>query len=212
MAPGRVRRRVCGGRQTATVDALGPDWPVTGIPESLPGTVTTNVTRTAYDALGRIASTTDALGQTTDHAYDNLGRKVSETAPAPAAGSARPVTRYGYDAVGNRTSVTDPLGNVTTYAYDARDRRTTVTDARGFATVTTFDRVGNQTRRTDRLGRVSTVVRATQIGIRRMIDRPPAAAIGEITPWGVSALGRLLNRHAEPRMPERRIARMRQTP
>jgi len=104
------------------VDALGPDWPVTGIPESLPGTVTTNVTRAAYDAFGRIASTTDALGQTTDHAYDNLGRKVSETAPDPdgAGPLARPVTRYGYDAVGNKTSVTDPLGNVTTYAYDAR--------------------------------------------------------------------------------------------
>ena len=102
-----------------------------------------------------IASTTDALGQTTDHAYDNLGRKVSETAPAPAAGSARPVTRYGYDAVGNRTSVTDPLGNVTTYAYDARDRRTAVTDARGFAAVTTFDRVGNTTSVTDASGNVT---------------------------------------------------------
>jgi YD repeat-containing protein len=56
------------------VDALGPDWPVTGTPESLPGTVTTNVTRTAYDALGRIASTTDALGQTTDHAYEKADK------------------------------------------------------------------------------------------------------------------------------------------
>lgn len=79
MAPGRVHRHGCGGRKTATVAARGPDWPVTGIPESLPGTVTTNVTRTAYDAWGRIASTTDALGQTTDHAYDNLGRKVGRS-------------------------------------------------------------------------------------------------------------------------------------
>ena len=162
--------------------------------------------------LGRQKRVFRRIASTTDHAYDNLRRKVSETAPAPAAGSARPVARYGYDAVGNKTSVTDPLGNVTTYAYDARDRRTAVTDARGFATVTTFDRVGNKPRQTDHLSRVSTVVRATQVGIRRMIDWPPAAATGEITPWGVSALGRLLNRHAEPRMPERRIARMRQTP
>jgi YD repeat-containing protein len=157
------------------VDALGPDWPVTGTPESLPGTVTTNVTLTAYDALGRMTGT---KGQRTGIILDGRplgppntgvhppckpdrrgarksprilgGRKVSETAPAPAVGSARPVTRDGYDAVGNRTSVTDPLGNVTTYAYDARDRHTKVTDARGFATVTTFDRAGNQTRQTDR--------------------------------------------------------------
>jgi YD repeat-containing protein len=184
-----------------------------------------HTTRTEYDSAGRVTATIDELGRRTDTVYDSLGRRirtlapddalgrqVSETAPAPAAGSARPVTHYGYDTVGNRTSVTDPLGSVTTFAYDARDRRTTVTDARGFATVTTFDRAGNQTRQTDRLSRVSTLVRATQSGVRARIDRPPSAATGEITPWGVSALGRLLNRHAEPRMPKRRIARMRQTP
>lgn len=143
------------GRKTATVDALGPDWPVTAIPAALPSTVTTNVTRTAYDARGRTASTTDVLGQSTDYAYDNLGRKVSETAPAPATGIPRPVTRYGYDAVGNKTSVTDPLGNVTAYAYDALDRRTTVTDARGFSTATTCDVAGNTTSLTDASGNVT---------------------------------------------------------
>jgi YD repeat-containing protein/autotransporter-associated beta strand protein len=145
------------GRRTATVDALGADWPVTAIPDLLPGTVTTNVTRTSYDARGRIASTTDALGQTTDYAYDNLGRRTSETAPDPdgAGPLTRPVTRYGYDAVGNRTSVTDPLGFVAAYAYDALDRRTTVTDARGFATVTTYDARGNTTSVTDASGNVT---------------------------------------------------------
>ena len=143
------------GRQTATVNALGPDWPHTALPDTLPDIVTTHVTRTAYDARGRIASTTDALGQTTDYAYDNLGRKVSETAPAPAAGSARPVTRYAYDASGNMTSVTDPLGNVITYAYDRLDRRTQVTDARGFATITAYDLTGNVTSLTDASGNVT---------------------------------------------------------
>jgi RHS repeat-associated protein len=98
------------GRKTATVDALGSDWTVTAVPDALPATVTTNVSRTDYDALGRVASTTNSLGQTIDYAYDALGRKVAEIAPAPGAGQARPVTSYDYDAVGNRTSVTTPLG------------------------------------------------------------------------------------------------------
>jgi RHS repeat-associated protein len=50
------------------------------------------------------------------------GRKVSETAPAPAAGSARPVTRYAYDLAGNKTRETDRLGRVTTFVFDAADR------------------------------------------------------------------------------------------
>ena len=143
------------GRRTATVNALGPDWPLGAIPDALPGTITTNVTRTVYDGRGRIAATIDALGQTTDYGYDNLGRRITETAPAPAVGGTRPVTRSAYDAVGNRTSVADPLGNVTTYAYDALDRRTTVTDARGSATVTGYDAVGNTTSLTDASGNVT---------------------------------------------------------
>ena len=143
------------GRSVATVDALGPDWPIAAIPDALPATVTTNVVRTAYDARGRVASTTDALGRTTDFGFDNLGRKVSSTAPAPAVGADRPVTRFAYDAVGNLTAVTDPLGFVTAYGYDLLDRRTTVTDARGFSTVTTYDAVGSTTSVADASGNVT---------------------------------------------------------
>jgi len=145
------------GRKTATVDALGADWPVTAIPEVLPATVTTNATRTVYDARGRVAAITDALGQTTDYGYDNLGRRTSEIAADPDGTGPlpRPVTRFTYDAVGNQTSVIDPLGNTTTSDYDALDRRTTVTDARGFSTTTTYDSVGNTTSVTDASGNVT---------------------------------------------------------
>jgi RHS repeat-associated protein len=143
------------GRSVATVDALGPDWPIAAVPDALPATVTTNVARTAYDARGRVAFTTDILGRTTDFGFDNLGRRVSATAPAPAVGAARSVTRYAYDAVGNLTAVADPLGFVTTYGYDQLDRRTTVTDARGFSTLTSYDTVGNTTSLTDASGNVT---------------------------------------------------------
>jgi RHS repeat-associated protein len=143
------------GRSVATVDALGADWPIAAIPEALPATVTGNVVRKAYDARGRVVSTTDALGRTTDVSFDNLGRKISSTAPAPVVGVARPVTRFAYDAVGNLTAVTDPLGFVTTYGYDQLDRRTTVTDARGFSTVTPYDAVGSTTSVADASGNVT---------------------------------------------------------
>ena len=143
------------GRSVATVDALGPDWPIAAVPDTLPATVTTNVVRTGYDARGRVASTTDVLGRITEYGFDNLGRKVSATASAPAVGADRPVTRFAYDAVGNLTAVGDPLGLVTAYAYDPLGRRTTVTDARGFSTVTTFDAVGNAASVTDAAGNVT---------------------------------------------------------
>jgi RHS repeat-associated protein len=143
------------GRSVATVDALGPDWPIAAVPDALPASVTGNVVRKAYDARGRVVSTTDALGRTTDFSFDNLGRRVSSAAPAPAVGVARSVTRFAYDAAGNLTAVTDPLGFVTTYGYDLLDRRTKVTDARGFSTVTTYDAVGNTTSVTDASGNVT---------------------------------------------------------
>jgi YD repeat-containing protein len=83
---------------------------VTALPDALPTTVTTNLTRTVYDARGRVAAATiDALGQTTDYGYDNLNRRTPETAADPDGTGplARPLTRFTYDAVGNQTSVTE---------------------------------------------------------------------------------------------------------
>ena len=142
-------------RKTAVVNAMGADWPVTAVPEVLPGSVTTNVTLSAYDAAGRLSAVTDALGRTTAYAYDTLGRKIAETAPAANGSSARPVTRYAYDAGGNLTSVTDPLGFGTASVYDVLDRRTGVTDPQGCTTTTQYDAVGNTLSVADASGNVT---------------------------------------------------------
>jgi RHS repeat-associated protein len=151
------------GRQTATVDALGPDWPLNAIPAAMPASVTTSTTRTTYDARGRVVATTDELGRATDYELDNLNRTLTATAPAPAVGQPRPVTTYAYDAVGNRTSVTTPLGHVTSYVYDARNRRTKVIDALSTLanpreTVTAYDLLGNTTSVTDASNNVTSYV------------------------------------------------------
>ena len=156
------------GRKTSTVDALAPvpvSWSDSdaAIPDLLPSTVTTNVTRTVYDPRGRVQSTIDALNQKTDYFYDYLGRKGSEIAPDPdgtGTFDGRPVTVYGYDPAGNvtsviRTSLYQQLSIGESYAYDALDRRTTVTDGRGFSTVTAYDLAGNVTSVTDASGNVT---------------------------------------------------------
>jgi RHS repeat-associated protein len=81
----------------------------------------------AYDAHGRVTSTTDAAGSVTDYMYGASGNLPTVTAPSNNDAGVRPVTTYGYDVVGRVTSVTDPLGKSTTYAYDALDRVTSVT-------------------------------------------------------------------------------------
>lgn len=142
-------------RPLATVDALGADWSPSAIPDGLPSTVTTNVTRNVYDNRGRVAASIDALGRQTSYGYDNLSRRISTTTPAPQTGAPPSVTLTAYDAMGQTLSVTDPLGLVTRYSYDALNRRTLVTDPRGFATQTSFDAVGNTVSITDASGNVT---------------------------------------------------------
>ena len=73
-------------------------------------------TTTTYDALGRVASTTnpsrsgDGLNYATTYAYDGLGRQTSVT----TADGAVAATSYN----GNQTTVTDQAGHVRTSAMD----------------------------------------------------------------------------------------------
>lgn len=146
----------------------------------------TNVTAsTAYDQAtsagkaGLATSTTDPLGNTTTLAYDALGQQSSEILPGdvPGAGATVPVLTNAttYDELGN-VLTTDaswtPLAGgstvhrTTTHVYDLSNRETSLTDAAGIVTTTTYDAAGNaittitdgvQTSRTfDGLGRTLT--------------------------------------------------------
>ncbi len=87
------------------------------------------VTRTAFDADGRVATTTDPLGRVTVSGRDPLGRVVSLTEAANTALARTTLTAY--DPVGNVSFTTDPLGRVTRYTYDARDQMETMVEAAG---------------------------------------------------------------------------------
>jgi len=71
-----------------------------------------------YDALGDVVQSFDFKGAETDYTYDDLGRVLTVTGPAPTVGAARPVTTYAYNADSQITSVIDAMGHETDFSYD----------------------------------------------------------------------------------------------
>jgi len=70
----------------------------------------------AYDGHDNITQVTDAKGKATSFTYDDLGRKVSRTAPDTGFNG------YGYDQAGNLVSASDAKGQTTSFTYDAMNR------------------------------------------------------------------------------------------
>ena len=158
------------GRKTATVDALGNRKEFTYDAEGNLVAITEGdaVTAMAYDTSKRLASVTDAEGNTTTYEY-----ATSATCGSCGGGSAkRPVkvtdplgnlTQFSFDKNGNITGIKDPLlnftgltldnlgrvsvridanNNTTAFAYDLLGRVVTETDANGGVTTFTYDAQG----------------------------------------------------------------------
>jgi len=102
-----------------------------------------NVTSSAYDNVGLLASITDAKNRITRYAYDAAGNLTTVTAPDNTT------TNYAYDDVGNVTRRTDARNNQTTYAYDAANRVTTITNPLAKTWTHSYDANGNLTRLVD---------------------------------------------------------------
>lgn len=99
-----------------------------------------HITRTEYDADGRVKWTQDAHGRKTWQVYDAQGRQVKTIvnctyvsgSPAPEdagyVGSSSPdqdiITRTEYDTQGRVWKTFDPLGRETRFEYDILGRRT----------------------------------------------------------------------------------------
>ncbi len=109
-------------RQTQIIDALDDD-PTTGSEpydaqgQLISGFTPTHPTTTSYDAVGQTVAVTDPEGNSTQFAYDGLGRLVSETNGLDDTRS------YAYDAAGNLTHSTDRNGRETEYTYDSLGRQ-----------------------------------------------------------------------------------------
>jgi len=98
----------------------------------------TVVTSYTYDALNRLTSLTDPVGNTTSYTYNYMGLVATET-------NEKNATRYyTYDALGRLISKTDRNDRVTTYAYDSVGRLTAENWVNGNRTfLYIYDSVGN---------------------------------------------------------------------
>lgn len=106
---------------------------------------------TTFNPEGRIASVTDAAGNTTGYEYDLS--TLTTTVTNPDGG--RDVSRY--DSLGQLLSETDALGRTTTYTYDSNRNLLSETNALGQVTRYAYDENGNQISVIDPLGNISRV-------------------------------------------------------
>lgn len=115
--------------------------------DEVPSNNTSDVTTTSasYDMLGRMITSTDGKGNTTEYTYNVLGLVTNKKVPFSVDNNGNmQYTNYGYtyDAVGNVTKDTVSEGVTNTYTYDYRNRVTQVKS--GEQTVDyVYDNVGN---------------------------------------------------------------------
>ena len=124
-----------------------------------------NILHYSYSAIGDLATSADAMTNTSTYSYDGAHSLVSYVNPLHIQGLRNTYDDSGRliqitDALGHvinlsnntaaRTqSITDPLGNPTTYAYNANGNIVSATDPLGNTSTATFDANGNKLTVTD---------------------------------------------------------------
>jgi RHS repeat-associated protein len=158
-----------------------------------------------YDAEGRLTTVNLPKGtgqvdaRQNGHTYDTLGRRLSSTLAAPAAGASAPVVGYGHDGLDQLRSVTDPrkvpttyetngLGNTTSQA--SRDSGTTGATyyPDGLLWTRTDQRSKKSTFEYDDLGRVSKI---SVTGSKASVFEYDGVYVGGPTPPDTNSAGRL---------------------
>lgn len=109
-----------------------PNWPATTSPLQSQAT---------YDARGRLATTTDQLGQTKTYSYDNLSRLTGIS----YSDGTTPNVSFTYDANGKVATLVDGTGT-TTYSYDELNRLLAVTTPGPKTVGYRYDKDGNRSK------------------------------------------------------------------
>ncbi|HXS64574.1 MAG TPA: RHS repeat-associated core domain-containing protein [Streptosporangiaceae bacterium] len=94
-----------------------------------------DATAYTYNAGQKLATITDAAGNTWTYAYDLLGDQTSATDPDNGT------TTTTYDAAQQQTSVTDARGKTSSSTYDADGRKTALYDTTGGAPENSGDQI-----------------------------------------------------------------------
>ncbi len=89
-----------------------------------------STTQFSYDLAGNLAQVVDPRGLATGYTYDGFGNLTGQTSPDTG------VTSFGFDAYGRKTSASAAGVMSTTYSYGSDGRVSTVTSTRGSNTIT----------------------------------------------------------------------------
>ncbi|MEW2521968.1 polymorphic toxin-type HINT domain-containing protein [Actinacidiphila alni] len=173
-------------------DLLGRAVTTTAPSYTVPGTgqVLTPATHTAYDGVGNVTESTDALGKTTTYTYDRQNNLVHKEEPT-GTGDDHAGWDYTYTRTGEILSVTGPTGSRAETTYDDLDRPVTATQIErkpvpgAFTTRYEYDDGGNMVKQTDPGGGLTQVAYDGLDQPVRVTD--PA---GDITQTGYDFTGR----------------------
>lgn len=108
-----------------------------------------NTTRYSYDTLDRLSRVTDPMQRVTKFSYDSLSR---QTQILNAAIQAAPLLQQSYTPDGRLASLTDANNHATAFAYDGFDRLATTTYPLGSTESLTYDADNNVLTRKTRAG------------------------------------------------------------
>ncbi|MBB5774026.1 LamG-like jellyroll fold domain-containing protein [Nonomuraea jabiensis] len=118
------------------------------------GSAITSTVRHAYDTAGQLKSTTDPRGYVTSYEYDQLGRQVRVTDPAPDEGQTAGTWVTEYDMAGEKLATVDPTGARSQATYDDLGRQITATQierkpaSAAYTTKMEYDDVGRLIKQT----------------------------------------------------------------
>jgi RHS repeat-associated protein len=118
-----------------TYDALGDQTSATD--PQLPGQSAAGTWTYTYDAAGEQLSAKDPLGSQTQETYDYFGNVATST------DALQNTTWYAYDYLGDQTMTDTPDGSVATSAYDHLGELTSVTNGAGDTSTDAYDDQGN---------------------------------------------------------------------
>jgi len=118
------------------------------------------------NALGKVASVTDAMGVTIRYEYDADGNLTASGDPQSGA---LPTVRIGYDSRGRKESSIDPDLGTWTYTYNGFGNLVGQTDAKDDTTTMTYDAISRMTSKTTTAGTAHWIY-----------DVAPGAGIGKV--------------------------------